>query len=137
EKRTQGFVKFTDTIHARLRPSWLLRIVSCLIHLLALLILSGLALYRPGFWLLVAGIAVSGWREDWHLRLCSPGDPVGFRWSFDHRLELIMPDGSSVKGKCIDARCWGTLWVRLRIREPGKFSARTLIVPVDAVESDI
>lgn len=127
---------FADTIHVKLRPSPVLRVLNIALHGIALIVVGVLAAHRPLFWLLFASLGLMAWQEDCHLRLQQAGSCIGFRWAADHSLHWETKNGRSLNGKCIEARCWGALWVRLRIRETGRGRAQAVIVPADAVDAE-
>jgi hypothetical protein len=127
----------TDTIHVTLRPSPLLRSLNVVLHGTALLIAGAMALHRPGFWLACLGIGLFAWHGERRLSLRLQNVPVGFRWAADQRLHWQAGDGRWMGGECIEARCWAAFWIRLRVREPGRWLRRTLIVPADAVDAEV
>ncbi|WP_423820939.1 protein YgfX [Salinisphaera sp. SPP-AMP-43] len=129
--------RFDDTIHVTLRPSPMLRIGSALVHSVAVGVAVALAWAIPEFAILAAVLAVAAWRADRRFRLCAPGVCTAFRWSADHHVHWQRFARAPLSGRCIEARSWGALWVRLKWRGDAHRRAHTIVIPADAVDSDL
>lgn len=129
-------MRFTDTLHVCLRASSCLRVASLLAHIGAFTIIAVLAWFRP----MLAPVAVvvlgSGLYSEYAARQPAPGRPVRLRWAADHRLNWQDGRGREHVGECVAAQSWGTLWVRLKVRERDRRFARMLVIPFDATDAD-
>lgn len=130
-------MSFADTIHTTLRPSRLLRVASALGHVTAVLVTLVLARSRPELVPVVVLVFVSAIQGERALAQRRPGVPIRLRWSDDHRLYWQDRAGHGHESICVEAKSWGALWVRLKVREPQRRLVRTLVIPFDAVGADV
>lgn len=129
--------RFDDTIHVVLRPSPTLRIGSMLVHGIAVLVTLILALAAHGFALLSIVLVVAAWQADRRFRLRATGVCTAFRWSADHHVYWQRRARAPLSGRCIEARSWGALWLRLKWQSDSRRRAYTIVIPADAVEPDV
>lgn len=99
--------------------------------------MMALALSRPAFGPLALAVLASAIRGERVLSLRSRRAIVRMRWSVGHQVRWEDAQGRLHRGTCVDARSWGALWVRLRVRAPNRRFARAIVVPFDAVDADM
>ncbi|MES1935944.1 protein YgfX [Salinisphaera hydrothermalis] len=130
-------VSFADTIHVTFRPSRALRALSALAHVLALGVLLVWSLASPILVLPAVGVVLLAYSAERRLTQRDAGALCRLRWSADHRLYCEDIRGRAWEGHCVEARSWGAVWVRLRIRPANRRLTRSVVIPFDAVDADV